>query len=99
MWSVERDDIVLAHLLQLAASEEASSQTRAEALFAVGELEGWVKAQTKGVSRPELQAHWNAGLDTIARFRKDPAKFSAPPALATPPGQPIGEDGDEFTVR
>jgi hypothetical protein len=41
-----------------------------------------------------VEAHWSAALDDIERFWKDPEKFAAP-ALATPPGQPIGSEDDE----
>ena len=53
--------------------------------------------------RDWLDAHWAGALDDIERFWKDPDKFVTVPALATPPGQPIGSDEqdadqDEFEI-
>ena len=91
------DSVVLSYLLRLAEDGEAAPEARAEALASVGELENWLRAQVKTgqIRTPgEAQAHWAAALDEIERFRKSPEKFAAPPALATPPGQPIGDDED-----
>jgi hypothetical protein len=85
------ESVVLSYLLKLAVAAEAAPQARAEALASVGELETWLQGQVR--TPGEGQAHWAAALDEIGRFRKDPEKFAAPPALATPPGQPIGDDG------
>jgi hypothetical protein len=112
------DNIVLDHLLELAAagggagmsagaafpagvsvaggggSGGASGEARAIALAEAARLESWLKAQG-GAS--EVAAHWAAGIAEIEEFRKAPAKFAPAPELATPPGQPIGdEDGDEW---
>ena len=119
-YSVE--DIVLAHLLQLAAggagssqsagaalpagttlnfaaSQAASSQARAEADAQIAMLQEWLQAQTKTTASDELHAHWAAALREIEAFRKSPGSFAAPPVLATPPGQPIGSDDDDFSVN
>ena len=79
-----------------AASDAASPQAQAEALAQVTQLESWLKAKSKTAAPAEAQAHWAVALDQIERFRKTPEKFVATPALATPPGQPIGSaDMDE----
>ena len=111
------ENILLTHLLRLAAGdagsaqsngaalpagmsvasgggETASPQACAEALAAASRLEEWLKSQAKSQVSPEVQAHWAAAIATIERFRADPGKFAAAPALATPPGQPIGSDND-----
>ncbi len=88
------EDIVLQHLLSLAAAREASGEARAIAAAQADKLERWLKARSAGGGAPEVAAHWQAGVDTIERFRRDPAKFAAAPELPTPPGQPIGT-GDE----
>ncbi len=112
------EDVILTHLLSLAAGNgglgqsagaafpagtsvnvaagaAASSQARAEALAGIGTLEGWLKAQNQASSSPATKAHWAAAIDLIERFRKEPARFAAPPTLATPPGQPIGSAEDD----
>ncbi|HEV2447200.1 MAG TPA: zinc-dependent metalloprotease, partial [Candidatus Sulfopaludibacter sp.] len=106
------DNVVLAHLLQLAGgasggmtsgaafpagmspmggrSAGASSEACAVALTEVGNLEDWLKSTIPAGDTAAFVAHRAAALAEIEQFRKDPAKFAPAPALATPPGQPIG---------
>jgi hypothetical protein len=85
---------VLRSLLALAASEETSPEAQEIAKAEVVLLKTWLEAN-KGVrSESAAGAHWQAGLDTINEFVKDPKKFVLPTALTTPPGQPIGDDED-----
>jgi hypothetical protein len=86
------DDVVLEHLLGLAAAKDASGQARAVALAEADKLEDWLKSHSAHVSDGEVAAHFVAGIAAIEQFRKDPAKFAPAPELPTPPGQPIGED-------
>ena len=88
------ETVVLKHLMRLCVSNEASPQARAVALSKVSDLEDWLSDQLEGDVPSELEAHWSASLDDIERFWKDPEKFSIPPVLATPAGQPIGSDED-----
>jgi len=88
------DTVVLKHLMHLCVSNDASPQARAVALSKVSDLESWLSDQLEGDLPSELEAHWSASLDDIERFWKDPEKFSIPPVLPTPPGQPIGSDDD-----
>ena len=94
------DDVVLRHLLALATSPEASGQARALARSAATSLEAWLGSQIAAHSDPsDLQAHFAAALATLERFHKDPEKFTLPPALPTPPGQPIGDDDQDVAIR
>lgn len=94
---VER--VVLNHLMQLAASKHASPQARAIASQELSNLEAWLDDQLDVEVPPGREAHWSAAVDDIERFWKHPEKFEAPTELATPPGQPIGEDGEDFSVN
>lgn len=94
------DEVILRHLLALATSPEASGQARALARSAATSLEAWLGSQMAAHSDPsDLQAHFAAALATLERFHKDPEKFTLPPALPTPPGQPIGGDDQDVAIR
>jgi len=93
------ETVVLKNLMELCVSKQASPQARAVALNKVSDLEAWLTDQLEGDVPSGVEVHWSAALDDIERFWKDPDKFAITPALATPPGQPIGsEDEDEFEV-
>ena len=94
------DTVVLKRLMQLSISQEASPQARAIATSKIADLESWLTDQLETDSPAGLEAHWSASLDDIERFWKEPEKFTITPALATPPGQPIGsEDEDDFEME
>ncbi|HEY0786967.1 MAG TPA: zinc-dependent metalloprotease, partial [Acidobacteriaceae bacterium] len=85
------EDVVLRHLLALAANEEESATVRDMAAYQVRDLKSWLQAHT-GDSRPLEAAHRAGALQQIGAFEKDPSRFAAPAAPAVPPGQPIGDD-------
>jgi hypothetical protein len=90
------DDVVLHHLLMLAAGDEQGPTVRAITRYKVDELKARLQSKAKG-KEPMLEAaHWNSGLEQIGDFEKAPEKYAASPSLPIPPGQPIGEDEDEF---
>jgi hypothetical protein len=89
------EDVVLRHMLALAASQSASPEVRAIASAEVDQLKDWLKNRIGDASAPALlHAHWLAAQNEIEAFSKDPAKFSAAYGLEPPPGQPIGDDED-----
>jgi hypothetical protein len=89
------EDVILHHLLALAASKSTSPEASAIAANEIGQLKGWLKGRASDSSAsPLLHAHWLAAETEIEAFSKDPAKFTAPDSLETPPGQPIGDDED-----
>ncbi len=86
--------------LNVTAGRAASPQARAIAQAQIADLQAWLTDQLDIELPPGREAHWSEALDEIERFWKHPEKFAAPPALATPPGQPIGSDeDDDFTVN
>ena len=87
------EEIVLNHLMSLAVAADASAEARAEALQGILGLQSTLKSTGQG--QKVMSAHITGALDTIDRFLKEPTKFAAPAALATPPGQPIGSDEEE----
>ncbi|HTZ90731.1 MAG TPA: zinc-dependent metalloprotease [Alloacidobacterium sp.] len=89
------EDVVLRHLLALAASQSASQEARAIAASETGQLKSWLKGKVADASAPALlHAHWLAAQDEIEAFSNNPAKFASADGLETPPGQPIGDDED-----
>jgi len=94
------ETVVLKNLMQLCISKEASPQARAVAITKIADLESWLTDQLENDAPVDVVAHWSASLDDIERFWTDPGKFSIPPPLATPPGQPIGsEQEDDFDLN
>jgi hypothetical protein len=89
------EDVILHHLLALAASQSASPEARAVAAAEADHLKDWLKGKAGDASAPALlHAHWLAAQNEIESFSKDPSKFTEADGLETPPGQPIGDDGD-----
>lgn len=89
------DNLVLKRLLSLAADPKNADNVRGEALVTINDLATWM-----GMQLPGAQGRWKGalyfGLGQIAEFSKDPDKFVAEPALAMPPGAPIGMPDNEF---
>jgi hypothetical protein len=89
------EDVILRHMLALAASQSASPEARAIASAEVDQLKDWLKNRVGDPSAPALlHAHWLAAQNEIEAFSKDPAKFVTATGLEPPPGQPIGDDED-----
>ena len=89
------EDVVLRHLLALAASQSASLEAKATAASEADQLHTWLKGRASDASAPALlHAHWLAAQNEIEAFSKDPSKFASADGLVTPPGQPIGDDED-----
>jgi hypothetical protein len=89
------EDVILRHLLTLAASQSTSPEARSIAGSTVDQLKEWLKGKVADASAPALlHAHWLAAQNEIEAFSKDPAKFATADVLEAPPGQPIGDDED-----
>jgi hypothetical protein len=89
------EDVVLKHLLALAASQSTSPEAAAIAASEADQLKSWLDGKASITNDPAvLHAHWLAARSEIEAFHKDPSKFAEADVLETPPGQPIGDDKD-----
>lgn len=86
------DNVVLYHLMSLAANESARAQVRAIAWSKVEELKNWLTQQLKTTREANQQAHYAFALSQIKLFQEDPKKIALPRPADPPPGQPIGMD-------
>ena len=89
------DNLVLKHLLSLAANPRASESVRGEALLEIHELKEWMSGQLGGAS-PRFKAVLYFGLSQVGEFEKNADKFAPEPPLEMPPGAPIGMPDDIF---
>jgi len=89
------DNVVLKHLLSLAADPKNAENVRGEVLLKISELAQWMAmAQVSAGQRQKAALYF--GLAQIKEFDKDPNKFVADPVLEMPPGAPIGMPDNEF---
>lgn len=84
------EDMVLVHLMALAANEDASEQVKAVACLKIDELKNWLEANSKNLKTEPQQAHYLLALRKISQFEKEPEKFKKPELLSPPAGSPIG---------
>ena len=89
------DNVVLKHLLMLAADARAAENVRGDVLLKVSELAEWM-ALTQVSAEVRLKAALYFGLSQIKEFDRDPGKFAPDPVLEMPPGAPIGMPDNEF---
>ncbi|MGA8618611.1 MAG: zinc-dependent metalloprotease [Candidatus Sulfotelmatobacter sp.] len=80
-------------LLALASNHNTSSVARALARVEALNLRSWISAAV--TQAPEEKAVRAAAVARINAFEKDPEKFTPASDVAIPPGQPIGDDGQE----
>ena len=90
------DNLVLHHLIRLAANKSASNQVRAIARHQLQGLQIWCEKQITTVPDKSQMAHLERALAQIGRFLKDPAEFEYYAPLDPPAGSPIGSDGSPF---
>jgi hypothetical protein len=85
------DQVVLYHLMSLAAEEQASTQSRAVAWRKIEDLRAWLAAQPPSTDAAQ-RAHLTYSLARIRKFQEDPKKPTIAAPVEPPPGQPIGSD-------
>ena len=91
------NDLVLKHLLMLAANTRTAENVRGEALLKVHELKEWM-AGKMAAAEPKQKANLLFGLSQIEEFEKTPDHFQPDAALEMPPGAPIGSAPMDFEV-
>jgi hypothetical protein len=85
--------VVLGHLMDLAADDQAAPQTRAIASLKLDELKSWMQTQLQS-SDESRRAEFFYAFHAIDAFEKNPAAIHLMTRPAPPPaGDPIGEDG------
>ena len=89
------ENAVLSHLLALAASNDAGATVREVAGYQAAQLKVWLEAKTDPSVPMLYSGHWASALQQINDFQKNPEKYASPAALEVPPGQPIGDGGDD----
>ncbi|MES2274902.1 MAG: zinc-dependent metalloprotease [Bacteroidota bacterium] len=91
------NNLMLKHLLGLAADTRSGENVRGEALLKVHELKEWMSGKLAGAEAKQKAALY-FGLSQIEEFEKNPDKFQPEPALEMPPGAPIGMPNMGFEV-
>ncbi|QKJ30192.1 zinc-dependent metalloprotease [Mucilaginibacter mali] len=86
------NNLVLKHLLMLAADARTGENVRGEALLKVHELKDWMTGKLPAAETKQKAALY-FGLSEIEEFERNPDKFQPEPALEMPPGAPIGMPG------
>lgn len=85
------DYVVLYHLMELAADEDASNQVRAVVHRELETLNDWLKTRTEQVEDDAVKAAYTHMSGLIEDFKDDPANLEAiTEPLSPPPGSPIG---------
>jgi len=89
------DNLMLKRLLALAADPRNAENVRGEAMLTITDMATWM-----GLQVASAQGKWKGALyfalGQIAEFNREPNKFVIEPALAMPPGAPIGMPDNEF---
>jgi hypothetical protein len=91
------NNLMLKHLLTLAADTRTGENVRGETLLKIHDLKEWMTAKTAGADG-KLKAELYFGLSQIGEFEQSPDKFQPEPALEMPPGAPIGMPDKAFEI-
>ena len=91
------DQLVVKHLINLAANKNAYSQASSIAYQEIENLHVWLQMEYGDAKDKARQAHLLHAINEISMFKKDPEKWKMQPALKMPDGSPIG-CGDSFLI-
>jgi len=86
------NNVLLYHMMGLAADEDANPQVRAVALLKLDKLRNWLYQQvySKPVKDESQKAHYFYALSQIKLFQTDPSKVRFAIPSSPPQGAPIG---------
>jgi hypothetical protein len=84
------NQVILYHLMALAANEKTTAQVRALAYAQLDGLGTWLKGRVKQEPDVGQRAHYAFALARLTRFFREPAQPTLPRPAPLPPGQPIG---------
>jgi hypothetical protein len=90
------DGALFANLAKLAASDNASLQTRAITSLKLEQLKGWLKQKGPVTTNEEWRAFYVYMASLIERFQEKPEEFKTDYPLESPPGMPIGNLDMDF---
>jgi hypothetical protein len=90
------DGALFSNLAKLAASNNASLQTRAITLLKLEQLKGWLKQKSPVTTNEEWKAFYVYIASLIEKLQEKPEEFKADYPLESPPGMPIGDTDMDF---
>ncbi len=90
------NNVVLYHLMALAANKEAASQARAIAWLKLDDLKNWLSNQAQQAGDESTKAHYFIAAAEINRFQNHPQEMRLSAPLTPPAGQPIGMADSDF---
>lgn len=83
-------NLVLKHLLSLAADANAADNARSIALYEVDALKKWMIAKEGSATDPQQKGDLLYGMQLIEEFKANPGVFRPASPAALPAGPPIG---------
>lgn len=90
------NQVVLYHLMALAANATAAPQVRAIAWSKLDDLKNWLATEINQARDEQVKAHYVFAAAQISQFHNNPKELHAGVPLAPPAGQPIGMDEEDW---
>lgn len=84
------------NLIKAVLDKDASAQARAVALLKVDQIRSWLTEKQKTALPEEWRAHYAFEAMLINQFKDDPKQYAAENLLQPPPGQPIGQEDENY---
>ncbi|MCG3120662.1 MAG: hypothetical protein ALAOOOJD_03468 [bacterium] len=90
------DNVVLYHLMALAANEATAAQARAIAWSKLDDLKNWLATANQQTRDESMKAHYLFATAQISQFQNNPKELHFTAPLTPPAGQPIGMDEEDW---